>query len=66
MSSLENELNPHEFYKIYIHQYKDVRYLHWHTFVIADLRFMTFMIVDLLITTHNITMFKYELKQVRI
>ncbi len=26
MSSLENELNPHEFHKIYIHQYKDVRY----------------------------------------
>lgn len=28
MSSLEDELSPHEFYKIYIHQYKDVRYAH--------------------------------------
>ena len=27
MSTLENELNPHEFHKIYIHQYKDVRYI---------------------------------------
>lgn len=26
MSSLEDELSPHEFHKIYIHQYKDVRY----------------------------------------
>lgn len=25
MSSLEDELSPHEFHKIYIHQYKDVR-----------------------------------------
>lgn len=28
MSALEDELNPHEFHKIYIHQYKDVRYKH--------------------------------------
>lgn len=26
MSSLEDELSPHEFHKIYIHQYKDVRW----------------------------------------
>lgn len=25
MSTLEDELNPHEFHKIYIHQYKNVR-----------------------------------------
>ncbi len=31
MSSLEDELNPQEFHKIYIHQYKDVRYTHTHT-----------------------------------
>ena len=30
MSSLEDELNPQEFHKIYIHQYKDVRYTHTH------------------------------------
>lgn len=30
MSSLEDELNPHDFHKIYIHQYKDVRYTHTH------------------------------------
>lgn len=28
MSSLEDELSPQEFHKIYIHQYKDVRYRH--------------------------------------
>lgn len=28
MSSLEDELSPQEFHKIYIHQYKDVRYVH--------------------------------------
>lgn len=30
MSSLEDELSPHEFHKIYIHQYKDVRYTYTH------------------------------------
>lgn len=33
MSSLEDELNPQEFHKIYIHQYKDVRYTHMHTLI---------------------------------
>lgn len=28
MSCLEDELSPQEFHKIYIHQYKDVRYGH--------------------------------------
>lgn len=28
MSCLEDELSPQEFHKIYIHQYKDVRYVH--------------------------------------
>lgn len=28
MSALEDEVNPQEFHKIYIHQYKDVRYTH--------------------------------------
>lgn len=28
MSCLEDELSPQEFHKIYIHQYKDVRYMH--------------------------------------
>lgn len=28
MSCLEDELSPQEFHKIYIHQYKDVRFVH--------------------------------------
>lgn len=43
MSSLENELNPQEFHKISIHQYKNVRYRHTHTV----LRFLgVFFIID--------------------
>lgn len=37
MISLEDELNPQELHKIYIHQYKDVRYAHnyTHTYLIS-------------------------------
>lgn len=31
MSAMEGEVSPQEFHKIYIHQYKDVRYTHTHT-----------------------------------
>lgn len=31
MSTFEDELNPHEFHKIYIHQYKNVRYTDTHS-----------------------------------
>uniref|UniRef100_A0A3B5L8C3 adenylate cyclase n=1 Tax=Xiphophorus couchianus TaxID=32473 RepID=A0A3B5L8C3_9TELE len=41
MSSLENELNPHEFYKIYIHQYKDVSIL------FADIKGFTQLSINL-------------------
>lgn len=43
MSSLEDELSQHEFHKIYIHQYKDVRYIHikpGDTFVLNGLYFI--------------------------
>ncbi|XP_034755418.1 adenylate cyclase type 8 isoform X1 [Etheostoma cragini] len=41
MSSLENELNPHEFHKIYIHQYKDVSIL------FADIKGFTLLSMNL-------------------
>lgn len=33
MSAMEDEVSPQEFHKIYIHQYKDVRYTHTHIVV---------------------------------
>uniref|UniRef100_A0A3Q2G589 adenylate cyclase n=1 Tax=Cyprinodon variegatus TaxID=28743 RepID=A0A3Q2G589_CYPVA len=41
MSSMENELNPQEFYKIYIHQYKDVSIL------FADIKGFTQLSINL-------------------
>uniref|UniRef100_A0A3Q3FBE3 adenylate cyclase n=1 Tax=Labrus bergylta TaxID=56723 RepID=A0A3Q3FBE3_9LABR len=41
MSSLEDELNPHEFHKIYIHQYKDVSIL------FADIKGFTLLSMNL-------------------
>lgn len=33
ISAMEDEVNPQEFHKIYIHQYKDVRYTHAHMYL---------------------------------
>ncbi|XP_041815308.1 adenylate cyclase type 8 [Chelmon rostratus] len=41
MSSLEDELNPHDFHKIYIHQYKDVSIL------FADIKGFTLLSMNL-------------------
>lgn len=55
MSSLEDELSPHEFHKIYIHQYKDVRYIHikpGNPFVLNGLYF-TFHDYNLYVDSHH-------------
>lgn len=35
MTSMDDDLDPQQFHKIYIHQYKDVRYLTGHVLAIS-------------------------------